>query len=464
MSFIKFIYFYQVKNFHFFLKNLPNSQILRVNKIVKIKLYNKSEKNIKIKASLINTKNKRLSQRCVVYKVKINESSLTKHQKEQLKMLFVEGKWFYNYELRLLKDGIFKDVDPLDIKDVIHLDKNRNKLKSSLQFLTSSYKQSINKQIVSSLKTIKTLRKNSFIKHGDLHFINECKSLNLKQYGNTYAFKSMHKMKIQGISKHIKICGAKQFWNKDEIEFANAKLLNTANGYYVAVTCYLPKDNKKISKKNQDIALDFGCQTTLTSSNGEKIDCVVEETGQLKRLQAKLAKQQKRSNNYNKTLKKIRAKYEHMTNKKNDISNKIVHKLNAYDHIVIQDEQLSSWHKNGHGKAVQHSILGRLKAKLKLLPQTVILDKFIPTTQLCINCGKKNPLTQRQRIYECSCGVKEDRDIHAAKNMLWIYQNLVGRDAAEFTLEEFKASMLRHLSMSKAQALDIDTRRCSVFS
>lgn len=431
-----------------------------------MKLHNKKEKNLRIKQTLIKTKEKRLSQRCVVYKIKVNEDALSKKQKEELKMLFVEGKWFYNHELRLLKDGTFKDIDPLGIEHVIHLDKDKNELTSSLQFLTSSYKQSINKQIMSSLKTIKTLKKNKKIKHGELHFISDCKSLDLKQYGNTHKFKSPHKMKIQGISKYIKVCGTKQFWSKEGLEFANAKLLNTANGYYIALTCYLPKEStKKISKQGKGaIALDFGCQTTLTSSDGQKMNCVVEETGQLKQLQAKLAKQQKGSNNYNKTLKKIRAQYEHIANKKNDISNKIVHKLKQYEHIVIQDEQIHNWHKNGHGKAVQHSVLGRLKAKLKRLSQTIVLDRFIPTTQLCTSCGKKNQMPQHQRTYKCSCGVKEDRDIHAAKTMLWIYENLVGRDAAEFTLEEFEASMLGHQSMSKAQALDIDPRRCSVFS
>ena len=47
-------------------------------------------------------------------------------------MLFVESKWFYNHELRLLKDGIFKDVDPLDINKVIHLDKDKNEIESQL--------------------------------------------------------------------------------------------------------------------------------------------------------------------------------------------------------------------------------------------------------------------------------------------------------------------------------------------
>ena len=428
---------------------------------MKIKLHNKEEKNLRIKQTLLNTKNKRLSQRCVVYKIKINESALTKRQKEQLKMLFIEAKWFYNHELQLLKNEMFKDIDPLDIVNVVHYDKDKNKICSQLQYLTSSYKQSINKQIISSLKTIKTLKKNGQICHGQLHFISECKSLDLKQYGNTHSFKSLHRMKIQGISKYVKVCGTKQFWKTDQIEFANAKLLNTANGYYIALTCYLPKSTTKHFHLNgESIALDFGCQTTLTYSNGKKTTCIVEETDRLKFLQAKLAKQQKRSNNYNKTLKKIRAQYEHIVNKKNDMTNKIVHELSQYANIIMQDEQLISWHKNEHGKAVQHSILGRLKSKLKTLPQTVMLDRWIPTTQLCINCGKKNPMHQHQRTYKCSCGIKEDRDIHAAKNMLWIYENLVGRDAAEFTLEEFEASMLRHQMMSKAQALDIDPRRC----
>ena len=80
----------------------------------------------------MKTKKKRLSQNCVVYKIKVNENALTKKQKEELKMLFVEAKWFYNHELRLLDNETFKYTNPLNIKDVIHLDKDRNELVSSL--------------------------------------------------------------------------------------------------------------------------------------------------------------------------------------------------------------------------------------------------------------------------------------------------------------------------------------------
>ena len=51
------------------------------------------------------------------------------------------------------------------------------------------------------------------------------------------------------------------------------------------------------------------------------------------------------------------------------------------------------------------------------------------------------------RIYECKCGYKEDRDIHAAKNMLAIKDfvfdslNLVPTEHREITLMEFEASV-----------------------
>ena len=36
---------------------------------------------------------------------------------------------------------------------------------------------------------------------------------------------------------------------------------------------------------------------------------------------------------------------------------------------------------------------------------------------MCPKCGIKNKLELKDRVYECKCGYKEDRDIHAAKNI-----------------------------------------------
>ena len=96
----------------------------------------------------------------------------------------------------------------------------------------------------------------------------------------------------------------------------------------------------------------------------------------------------------------------------------------------------------------------------------VVLDKFIPTTKLCISCGNVNKgMKLWNRTYRCPvCGKNSDRDVHAAINMVWIYENLVGRDAAEFTLKEFKASMSKHRFDVESKPMDDDLRRCQVFS
>ena len=153
----------------------------------------------------------------------------------------------------------------------------------------------------------------------------------------------------------------------------------------------------------------------------------------------------KGSNNRHKTIQLIRREHQKLSNKREDKANKIVSKLKSYSCIVMQDEQIAGWHKGLFGKQVQHSCLGRVKAKLKALPQTVVLDKWIPTTKWCPCCGKKNAVSLADRTYVCSCGYTEDRDVHSAKNMLAV-KNLVFKNQSvppeqrEVTLMEFKAA------------------------
>lgn len=193
-------------------------------------------------------------------------------------------------------------------------------------------------------------------------------SIPLKQYGATHKFKSYNKLKIQGISRSVLVRGVDQLKNVDE--YANAVLLHKPDGYYVKLTCYIDKSKMNSNNTNgKEIGLDFGIKTNITTSEGEKIDVSVEESERLKMLQRKLQRQTKGSNNRYKTIKNIKREYLNLSNKKKDKANKIVHKLKQYDCIVIQDEQLSEWHKQkGMSKVVQHSCMGLIKSKLINLP------------------------------------------------------------------------------------------------
>ena len=196
----------------------------------------KDSKKASIKKSLLATAAKRQNQILKVYELKIVEKRLNKKQREELKTLFVEGKWFYNYILRLHKDVKLNSINTTNIKEVIHLDKDRNEIISKLNVLSSQQKQAILTRMNQNEKTIATLVKKGKQKHGSLQFKSELSCIPLKQYGISYKFKSCNKVKIQGISGTILVRTGDQLQEADEL--ANANLVKKADGYYLKVTCF----------------------------------------------------------------------------------------------------------------------------------------------------------------------------------------------------------------------------------
>ncbi len=380
---------------------------------------NTISKNDNIKKTMKETMNRRSSQSCFVYKVKIDESRLSKKQKEQLKMLFVEAKWFYNDILNYSKENNISTYDTKS-KIVNVLNKNKEIETRELKTIGSQMKQAILSGIESAIKTLSTLKKKGH-KVGRLKYLSDYKSINLKQYGTTYQILNDKYMKVQNISGKIKVNGLEQFINDPDIEFANAKILNTPTGYYIAITCF--KFKEKIIKKEyigSEIGIDMGIKDAIVLSNGEKFKAFIGETERLKHLQRKLFKCKKGSNNRKKIIRLIQKEYQKIFNRKNDVANKIVNHILSYENVYMQDESLSAWKKFNFGKQIQHSILGRVKAKLINHPRVEVLDKFAPTTKYCPNCGNINKdITLKDRIYICPiCSYQEDRDIHSANNMI----------------------------------------------
>ena len=161
------------------------------------------EKKSKIKASKQATALRRQNQVCKVFECKIVEKRLNNRQRKELKMLFVEGKWFYNHLLTLHKDSSLRDINVCKIKDVDHFDKDGNSIHSKLEYISAAEKQALQARMISNEMTIKSLVKSGKQKHGKLQYKSELSCIPLKQYGITYVFKSFNKVKIQGISGKI---------------------------------------------------------------------------------------------------------------------------------------------------------------------------------------------------------------------------------------------------------------------
>lgn len=408
----------------------------------------RSTKNINISIAMSATHEKRKQQTCRIFTVKIQENKLSEKQREQLKMIFVEAKWLVNAAIRWAESEENKIWNfDAKTKTVIKKDKDFNDVEVKLKYIGSQQKQSVIAEMLSNIKSLASLKK-SGKKIGKIKYRKEVKSLDLKQYGNTYKILLNGRMKLQNISGKVHVNGLKQFVDIPGIEFANAKILNTPLGYYVAITTF--QDTSKIQKKETNgkiLGIDFGCTTSFVTSEGEKIACSVQENDRLKRLQRKFARQKTKSKRREKVKGLIKSQYQKLSNRKNDLANKIVAKFNCYETIVIQDEQLSNWQKSGHGKAVQHSVLGRVKSKLMKNPKTVVLSKTVPTTKLCTNCGIiHDEIKVWDRIFNCICGVSMDRDVHAAQNMIWLYENNVGVGRTKFKRMETEALVNSALS------------------
>ena len=254
---------------------------------------------------------------------------------------------------------------------------------------------------------------------------------------------------IQGFSKPIRIKGANQFWDIPGIEFANAKLLHLPDGYYLAVTTYSDKGGE-MKKYKAEVGIDMGIKTTITTSDGEKIKVLIEESERIKKCQRLIARRKKGSSNRYKARKLLQKAYQKLTSRKRDVANKIVHELLEHEHVYMQDENLKGWHKGLFGRTVQHSVLGLVKAKLIKHERVTVLPARNPTTKYCPVCGQlKKDITLSDRVYECSCVYKEDRDIHAARNMILLSRhNTCGTQGSNAFGENVRQHELQDLCCS----------------
>ena len=396
-------------------------------------------KNASIKEAMKETHERRRSQVCRVYTLKIQYNALSARQKEDLRMLFLEAKWLYNDILNYgnVKGNSIFDYDLGNTVEVKLPDGTFDG--RSLEHIGSQMKQSVYADLKSSIKALSKLKKTGH-KVGRLKFKSEITAVTLKQYGTTYKFHNDHKVKIQNIHGLVRVNGLDQI--KDNVEFANAKLLNRADGYFLAITTYT--ERKPYSNRPRaDVGIDMGCHTSFTLSTGEEIDVKVNEPERLKRLQIKQHRQKKGSSNRKRTIHRIRKQHQRLVNRKNDMANKIVADLNSrFGLIYIQDENLSGWQKTGHGKAVQHSCLGRVKARLKSQDNVFVVSRWEPTTQKCIRCGKKHEMPQNVRTFKCPfCNFEMQRDLHSANRMVQEGRKLVPKELREFMSPDWSTSI-----------------------
>lgn len=348
------------------------------------------------------------------YKVKL---VLNKAQKNKIDQWFYEGKCFYNY--CLTQEDIFK-LNACSIKQVTKLDKDGNSVDVELSSIPSKIKQNILRRMNDSIKGLSAAKANGR-KVGRLKFKSQLPSL----YFDNQSINIVNgRIRLAGFGRtHLKAYGLRQLGEDYSIRCAT--LSRADDGYYLSIS--IKRWEEPRIQTNRQVGLDFGIKTSITTSDGEKFNLKIPESKRLKRLQKKLARSKQLNSgvtkNQLKTRRLLRLEYQKITNRKKDFANKLIHHLDStYDLIAFQDEQINGW-KNIASTTVQHSCLGTIKSKLKSKmidcpDRYKEVNKWLPTTKLCPICGQRKNISLDERTYICDCGYREDRDIHAAKNVL----------------------------------------------
>lgn len=388
------------------------------------------EERQKIKDSLNATRERRKAQTIKVIELKVNCHQTSKETFAKMDNCFKQAKWIENDMLawseKCDENNVFK-YEYLDHKVIQRKDKDGNSIAENID-MPVYFHRALVKQVKQDIMNLSKAKKKGN-KVGRLKFKSEVNCIPIIT-GGVRIIDNSH-ITIPGFSK-LKVYGLDQLKKFENYEIADGRFVRKVSGFYVKVSVCVEKKNNIQKKNYKEVGLDFGIKDNIITSDGEKFNCNVQESEQLKFLQKQLHRKQKGSKRYYKLLKQIKCEYEHLSNKKADETNKLIsYFLKNYDIVYFQDENISEWKKKKHSKKtgkkcgfsfsrqVQSSYLGRVKAKLVSLEndKSFKISKWSPTTKFCPNCGALNKIGLNERTYVCDCGYSFDRDVHAAKNV-----------------------------------------------
>lgn len=212
----------------------------------------------------------------------------------------------------------------------------------------------------------------------------------------------------------------------DNVKIMSASVSSLVGRWFVSVQVEI--DIVQLPKNRHTIGIDLGIKTLAACSNGERFENpkhLKHKEGLLRIRQKSLNRKKKGSANRKKAVKKVAVLHYRISNARKDYLHKITSKIiNENQVIVLEDLNLSGMLKNHKlAKAISDVGMGELRRQLEYKAkwygrQIVIVDRYFPSSKLCSCCGNvKEKIELSERVYECVCGLKIDRDINAAINL-----------------------------------------------
>ncbi len=226
---------------------------------------------------------------------------------------------------------------------------------------------------------------------------------------------------------------------KDGYVIKSGSVSMKADRFYASVLIEIP-DNKTTDIYSEGIGIDLGLKDFAILSNGKKYKNI-NKSARLKKLEKQLIREQRclsrkyenlkkgessQKANIQKQRLKVQKLHHRIDNIRTDHINKTIAEIvkTKPSYITIEDLNVSGMMKNRHlSKAVASQKFYEFRTKLKMKCddngiELRIADRFYPSSKICHCCGSaKKDLKLSDRIYKCSCGYVEDRDLNASLNL-----------------------------------------------
>ncbi len=201
------------------------------------------------------------------------------------------------------------------------------------------------------------------------------------------------------------------------------------------------------------VGVDLGLNHIATLSTGETVETpkLLRRSGRsLRRAQMKLSRKVKGSNNWHRQKIVVQRRHAKVGDQRRDFAHKLTTGwAQQYDLIAFEDMDVSSMVDCNLAKSIYDAGWGMLR-HMCAYKQRNRSHRYVEiptdnTTQECSVCGRlaDPPLTLNDRVYRCSCGNTEDRDVNASRNILDRALNAVGQGMPELTRVERVANTFR---------------------
>ena len=341
-------------------------------------------------------------------------------QKFLLEKTFGANRFIYNYFLNL-KFKLYKFYK-------INLSYN-----NSSKALTELKKQKTWLKQVDCISLQQTLRD---LDSAYQNFFNKkSKYPNFKKKQDKNSYRTNSNIKINNRYITIPKVGMLRYRDNYRLEECNiSKIYNitiskTPSGnYYASISAEV--DITAFEKTNRNCGIDLGLKDFLIFDTGRKINnsrILKSLEKKYRKLAKAVSRKQLKSNNRNKARIKLAKFHEKIANIRKDFLHKLsTNILKEYDIICIEDLCFKGFMKTDKAKSyqdvAQSEFVRMLTYKAEWYGKNISkIDRFYPSTQLCSECGFKNPALKDTSIrkYNCpECGTHHDRDINAAINIL----------------------------------------------